>query len=378
MNKKQIFKQIASYLVIVLAFLASAFFLFAQTKDFDSLLIVNDNYIKITNERPEKNIEPDYVRGIYLTAYSAQREAWRGRLIEKMKAGRINSVIIDIKDYTGHILYDSQLDILHELDTINPIVKDIKGVIEDFHEGGIYVIARLTVFEDPALARAKPEWAMKTKNGNTWYNYNGLAWTDPGNQEVWDYNIAIAREAAKLGFDEINFDYIRYPSDGNLSSIDFGLEEGETKAQSMEKFFAYLSDKLTGKVKTSADMFGLVMDNAKAGYGLGIGQTLKSAIPYFDFICPMMYASHYGSGYMGFDNPADYPAELMTYGIGLAEETFADGRATLRPWLQAFSIGAVYGQEKINGQITATENATSTTGWLLWNARNYYEDFIFE
>lgn len=373
-NNVKTFKAIA-YLSIFLSSLFFIFLLFAQVKDFESSLIILSEVPKIENHK--KKIKPEYVRGIYLTAYSASRDDWRSRLIQRIKKGKINSVVIDIKDYTGYILYNSSLEDLQKLGTVKPIISDIKKVLDEFREAGIYTIARQTVFQDPVLAKARPDLAVKTTSGGTWYNYGGLAWMDPAKQEVWDYNIAIAKEAAHLGFDEINFDYIRYPSDGNLKSMELDLKEGETKAGKMEEFFSYLSAQMSGII-ISADMFGLVMDNVKTGYDLGIGQVLKIAIPHFDYICPMMYASHYNNGYMGFANPADHPGAVVANGIEIASPLFGSERATLRPWLQAFSMGAVYDEVKINEQTEAVESATSTTGWLLWNARNYYEDYLFE
>ena len=332
---------------------------------------------KTKQEIQQKTTPPKYVRGIYLSAYSAGQDKWRQQLIQKMKKGRINSVVIDIKDYTGYILYNSELETPKKLKTIKPIIKDLKKVLKEFKDAGIYTIARQTVFQDPVLAKIKPEWAMKKNNGGTWYNYSGLAWTNPQKKEVWDYNIAIAKEADKFGFDEINFDYIRYPSDGNLKSLNYNLPAKKTKADVLENFFQYLSKELSSSTNISVDMFGLVMDNTKTNYDLGIGQRLEKSLNYFDFTCPMMYASHYANGYLGFKNPALYPGKVVSYGIKISQEAFKNKRATLRPWLQAFSLGATYDKARINEQITATEKATSTSGWLLWNARNYYPDYIF-
>jgi len=332
----------------------------------------------IAELKKNKSLPPAFTRGIYLTAYSAARDEWRGRLIEKMKTGRVNSVVIDIKDYTGFILYPSALPVVTELKTANSLIKDAKKILDEFHAAGIYVIARQTVFQDPALARARPEYALKTYAGRVWYDSSGLAWVDPQNKEVWDYNAAIAREAATIGFDEINFDYMRFPSDGNLKSINFHLPENKTKAAVMEEFYAYLSNELSDTVNISIDMFGLVLDNAKRDYDLGIGQRLQGALDNFDFICPMAYPSHYPKSYLNLGNPAAYPAAVINYDIKTSAPYFENKRAGLRLWLQAFDMGAVYDETKVEAQITAVETATSTAGWLLWNARNYYPDYIFK
>lgn len=329
-------------------------------------------------EEPKKTIAPKYVKGIYLTAYSANRDDWIERLVEKMKDGPINSVVIDIKDYTGYILYDSELEQLKKLKTIRPVIKDIRNTLKTFHDAGIYVIARQTVFQDPVLAHASSSLALKKYNGYIWYDSSGLAWLDPQKREVWNYNLAIAREAAELGFDEINFDYMRYPSDGSIRSINYDLPSGKEKVDIMREFFAFLSDNLSDDVNISIDMFGLVLYNYITGYDLGIGQRLVDAVDYFDFICPMTYASHYPDGYIGLSNPAVYPEKVMTYDLEISSSSVKHKRASLRPWLQAFNIGAVYNKPRMDAQARATEKASSTSGWLLWNARNYYEDHIFK
>lgn len=333
---------------------------------------------KIVENVPRRTVAPETVRGIYLTAYSANRTDWIDRLITRMvDGGQINSVIIDIKDYTGYVLYDSKVKSVVEYDTFNPQIDDVEGVIKRFHDAGIYVIARLTAFQDPALARARPDLALKKHGGTTWYNWNGLAFTDPQEEEVWKYNVDIAKEAAALGFDEINFDYMRYPSDGNLSTIDYNIPEDRLRADIMEDFFSYISDELTPIVNTSVDLFGMVMDNVDNEYDLGIGQRLSRTLDHFDYVCPMMYPSHYPDNYLGLGNPAASPGPVVAYGIKKATPYFEGKRASLRPWLQAFSIGAVYNKTLIDAQTIVTETATSTSGWLLWNARNYYEDHIF-
>lgn len=324
----------------------------------------------------KKSFKPDYVRGIYLTASTAGQLDLRHKLIAKMQDSRINTVVIDIKDYSGYILYDSQVPSVREYKAFKKIM-DVGQVIADFHQANIYIIARQTVFQDPVLAPLRPDLALHTKTGSIWKDKNNLAWLDPKQKGVWEYNVAIAQEAINLGFDEINFDYMRYPSDGNIANINYGLESTEIKSQALEKFYQYLSQKLSDQSPISIDMFGLVMDNSSTQYDLGIGQRLVNALDNFDYICPMMYPSHYANNYLGYKNPAEYPGEVIRYGLATTTPIWNNKRASVRPWLQAFSIGAVYDKTKIEAQIKATENATSTTGWLLWNARNYYPDFIF-
>ena len=256
------------------------------------------------------------MRGIYLTASSAGNDNYRKKLLTNIKKGYINSVVIDIKDYSGYILYDSQVAEVNDIKS-KKIRMDANQVIDDFHQAGIYVIARQTIFQDPVLATARPELALHTTDGDIWYDNKKLAWLDPNNQAVWSYNLAIAKEATLLGFDEINFDYMRYPSDGPMSTLNYNLTSEQQKYDVMKKFFAYLSDNLSNTTNISTDMFGLVMDNADGRYDLNIGQRLIDALDYFDEISPMMYASHYPKTYLGYANSAEHPGEVVAYGLNM-------------------------------------------------------------
>lgn len=338
-----------------------------------------NNNTETTSSTPEKLLhlkKPKYVRGIYLTAASAGSDDYRQALITKLKKGYINSIVIDIKDYSGYILYDSQIAEVNDIKA-KKIKMDVRQVIDDFHAADIYIIARQTVFQDPILAEAQPELAFHNKNGGIWYDNKKLAWLDPAKEKVWEYNLNIAKEAVSLGFDEINFDYMRYPSDGPMASLAYNLAPEQQKYEVMKSFYQYLFRNLAGVTNISIDMFGLVMDNTKDNYDLNIGQRLIDALDYFDEISPMMYASHYPKTYLGYTNSAEYPGQVVAYGLDLASTTTENRRAKIRPWLQAFSIGAVYDKEKIKAQIKATENASSTSGWLFWNARNVYADYMF-
>jgi len=370
----------ALYFFVLWLVSATSFWLLNASPEF--LTIKKSFFVKETNKTEEeiivkKSYLPDFVQGIYLTAYSAGDDEFRAHILEKAKDSRINTVVVDIKDYSGYILYDSQIPAVQDIEAKNNRIPNVKDVIEEFHNHGIYVIARQTVFQDPALARMRPELAIQTHNGNTWYDNAGLAWVDPGHEEVWAYNLAIAKEAIELGFDEINFDYMRYPSDGSVGNIKYNIPEGETRVTMLDKFFAYLSDNLTGLAPISIDTFGLVMDHTDDDYDLGIGQRLDRVIKYFDYVCPMMYPSHYPLNYLGFANSAEHPGPVIAHGLDISSTTVSGQRATIRPWLQAFNIGAIYDGAKIDAQANATKNASTTSGWLLWNARNYYPDFIF-
>ncbi len=311
------------------------------------------------------------VKGIYLTAYSAGDKKKVDGIIKLLNATELNAVVIDIKDYSGKILYNSKLKLVNKLKTKDNRAGDLKKLIDRLHRQNIYVIARQTVFQDPILAEKKPEWAIKSKKGGVWLDYKGLAWVDPTRREIWDYNLAIAKEAIAFGFDEINFDYMRFPSDGKMSEVVY-TNGFKKRYEAMREFYEFLSEGLKDEpVWTSIDMFGLVMEG-HGEFDMNIGQRLADAVDNFDYICPMMYPSHYPAGHLKFKNPAEHPAEIIVNGMEKGLLQFFNKRAEVRPWLQAFNIGAVYDDgPKIRAQLDATESYTGA-GWLLWNAANRY------
>ncbi len=309
------------------------------------------------------------VKGLYLTAYSAGSAKKIDQIIDLMNQTELNAVVIDIKDYSGLVLYDSNLLWVNEFKTEDNRLGDVKALIKKLHENNIYVIARQTVFQDPVLAEKKPEWAIRSKTGGLWRDNKGLAWVDPTRKEIWNYNVAIAREAVRLGFDEINFDYVRFPSDGNMSNVVYTNGDKE-KYEVMHDFYNYLSIRLSKEpVWLSLDFFGFVMERHD---GMSIGQRLEDAVDETDYVCPMMYPSHYPSGHLGLENPAASPSLVIRNGMKKGLPYFIEKRAQVRPWIQAFDLGAVYSDGiRIREQIDEIEKV-SDGGWLLWNASNRY------
>lgn len=367
------------YLTIVVLFFVMAL-LFLHIRNQDNTTVYAPILVRpkvAVAPVPQHVPKPKIVKGLYLTASSAGHRQYRQNLLRRLKNSRLNTVVIDIKDYSGYILYQSKLNVLQKEKAIKNQLGDVQQVIDALHRQNIYLIARQTVFQDPVLAATHPELALHDKTGAVWLDRKGLAWLDPSQEDVWQYNLAIAQEASRLGFDEINFDYIRYPSDGDMASLDYNIPSGQKMTDVMKNFFAFLDKNLSDLATTSIDMFGLVMDNTASGYDLGIGQKLTDTADYFDYVCPMMYASHYAQNYLDFANAAEHPGEVVAHGLDISRDAMKNKRAQIRPWLQAFSLGAVYDQPMIDQQIQAVENVTSTDGWLLWNARNYYPDYIF-
>lgn len=326
-----------------------------------------ETYFANKEKQREKPAQRE-VKGIYLTAYSAQSQPTRDYLIDLIDRTELNAVVVDIKDYTGYVLYDSDVALVDELGVERHVMGDVTEVIDIFHEHDIYVIARQTVFQDPILAQKKPEWAIHSKAGGLWYDHKGLSWVDPTRQEIWDYNVAIAREAIELGFDEIQFDYVRFPSDGNMSLVVYTTGD-QPRHEVMREFYHYLSDQLSDEpAYISLDLFGFVMERHD---GMSIGQRLEDSVDAVDYISPMMYPSHYPAGHLGLENPAASPGIVIDNGMKKGMPYFENKRAQARPWLQAFNIGAYYGATNIRAQIDAVERYTDG-GWILWNAANRY------
>ncbi len=312
------------------------------------------------------------VKGIYLTAYSAGSVKKMDQIIELIKKTELNAVVIDIKDYSGLVLYDSQIPLVVSLKNKDNRLGDLKKLVEKLHKEKIYVIARQTVFQDPVLAEKKPQWAIKSQRGGLWRDHKGLAWVDPTKKEVWQYNLAIAKEAIKFGFDEINFDYVRFPSDGNMSDTLYD-EENKKKYEIMGEFYKFLNNNFKNEpVWISLDLFGFTME--KNGVDdMSIGQRIVDTVDNVDYVCPMMYPSHYPSGHLGLINPAANPRAVFENGMKLGAPKFEGKRAKVRPWIQSFDLGAVYDAEKIRAQIEVVEKYTDA-GWLMWNASNRYTE----
>lgn len=320
--------------------------------------------------------KPDEVRGIYITAYSAGTNRFH-ELLNFIKNNDLNTAVVDLKSPKGEPAFAIKDSALAKYNLTRPIY-NLENVVENLHQNNIYAIARVAVFQDPYLVGKQPQLALQWKTGGVWSDRKGVKWLDPTAFGVWQYNVTLAREAYERGFDEIQFDYIRFPSDGNLEAIKYAKWDGKTpKEVEMEKFFRYVGGIMRReKIPVSADMFGLVC--CMVNYDLGIGQVLERALPYFDFVSLMMYPSHYAPGTEGYKNPASYPYEIVKYSMDQANDKIARfvtsstvALAKLRPWIQDFNIGDNYDTAKVRAQISAVREGHAD-GFLIWNARNVY------
>ena len=323
---------------------------------------------------PVKHIEtPDAVRGIYVTSWVAGTKSWRDDLVRFIDRTELNAVVIDVKDYTGKISFETSDEKLNALGYSEKRIPDIKAFIETLHRKNIYVIGRISVFQDPHLVKKRPDLAVKTKSGSVWKDRKGISWIDPASQEAWDIYVRIGRESEKVGFDELNFDYIRFPSDGNMSDIAYTFwDETIKRSDVMNNFFAYLDKNLAdAKVPISADVFGLTSSSQN---DLNIGQVLENALANFDYVSPMVYPSHYPTTFLGYKNPAEHPYEVIKSEMDKAvarAEAMGQDKNKIRPWIQDFDLGATYDAAKIELQKKAIYDA-GLSGWLSWDPGNHY------
>ncbi len=315
---------------------------------------------------------PDPVKGIYMSACIAGIAKYRDQMIQLTKGTDVNSMIVDLKDYTGTLSYD--LPGVSAPKGKGCRVSDLPTFVGELHKNGLYAIARVTVFQDPLYSKNHPDLAVQSASnpGKPWTDRKGLAYIDPNSMGYWDHIVSIAKAAYSIGFDEINFDYIRFPSDGDMTDAVFATPPGLKKADVIANFFQHLHSELAPLgIKTSADLFGQTTVNKD---DLGIGQILENALPYFDYVMPMDYPSHFINGFLGYDNPATKPYEVIKMTMTSAvERTIAASSSIdkLRPWLQAFDLGADYTPEMVRAQIRGVEDS-GLKGWVLWDAANRY------
>ena len=317
---------------------------------------------------------PKEVKAVYISAWVAGAPKFRDSVVKMIDETELNAIVIDVKDSTGRVSFDLADPAIKKEGSIEKRIPNIRELTDMLHKKNIYIIGRVAVFQDPYMTKKHPEWSVtKKSDGTVWKDRKGLSFLDPAKKEVHDYIVSVAKDAYEEGFDEINFDYIRYPSDGNIKDINYHLATGETRADNIEKFFKYLSGEVKKEknIPISADLFGLTTE---ATDDMGIGQVWEKALPYFDFLCPMVYPSHYPPGQDGYKNPALYPYEIINKAlVGAVNKTNKAGgdKNKIRPWLQDFNMGAVYTKELIQKEMQAVYD-NGLTSWMLWDPANKY------
>ncbi len=309
------------------------------------------------------------VRGIHLTCWSAGSAKSRKELLNKISDSVINTVVIAVKETDGRV-YIPGVEKAHKFGSYQGAISDPGAMLKDFKGAGLYTVARIVVFKDTMLPGIRQDLAVKTPGGDLWRSRNGAVWLDPYNREVWDYTLDIAERAAKLGFEEIQFDYIRYPSEGNTSLCRYSKPHNRhTAVNNLRDFLDYAAKRLAPyKVKISADVFGLT---TSVKDDMGIGQDIKTLAAGADYVYPMMYPSHYAAGEYNIKNPNGSPFKVINRGLKDAMEKLGPDYAKLRPYLQDFSLGWKYGPSEVRAQLMAA-HLNLLESWVLWNPANKY------
>jgi hypothetical protein len=318
-------------------------------------------------------LTPFAPKALYLSFYGIGSRAIRQPALDLIATTELNALVIDVKGDRGMIPYKSSLPLATEVGAqAIRTYGDIKPLLASFREKGIYTIARIVVFKDNPLAQARPELAVKTAAGEIWRDREHLAWVDPFRHEVWDYNIDIAIEAAQLGFDEIQFDYLRFPDfSGRLGFSQPSYQENRLKA--IAGFLAEAHKRLVPyNVFLAADIFGYVCWNLD---DTGIGQRLEEIAPQVDYLSPMLYPSGFQFGIPGYRDPVAHVEEIVALSLKQAAHRSGLPPVRFRPWLQAFKDYAFdrryFTGPEIRAQIAAVEHFGGS-GWMLWNPRNFY------
>ena len=319
------------------------------------------------------------VKGIYVTGPMAGSSGMDS-LITLVDETELNAMVIDVKNDDGNITWKPESGSAAEIGACINYISDMQGLMVKLKEHHIYTIARIVCFKDPYLAAARPELALKKPDGTLVTDANGLAFVNPYREETWDYLVETALTASEMGFDEIQFDYVRFPIGADADAADYGVDlQTDTKEEAITGFLSYAAEKLGEKgIVFGADVFGTIIGSETDAER--VGQNYKAIGGIVDVLSPMVYPSHYANGVFGLEVPDAEPYETVLRALqGSDLELQAVGeekRAVVRPWLQSFTASWVPGHisyegEEIRQQIQAVYDA-GYEEWILWNASNRY------
>jgi hypothetical protein len=366
-----------------------------QVEEVKSLEVGFNDYLEVPIVNYELYEKTPKVKGIYVSAPTYTLKNKINSLIELANTTEINAFVIDVKNDSGRVTFDIDNEIVDEIKAEYKYIKDINGVLDTLYDNDIYPIARIVAFKDPWASKNVPEYAIKNKDGSLWV-HKGISWLNPYDKGAWEYIVNIAKEAAKVGFKEIQFDYIRFEATRKLQDADFGANtDSKNRMDIIVHFIEYAMKELEPyDVKVSADVFGTII-TSKVDARL-IGQDYLMMAEKLDVICPMVYPSHYGKGFFGIpkNKHSDlYPYETIYGSMSDSNERYQEleGKkaAIVRPWLQAFTARYLdkiygkgshinYGGKEIRAQIQATYDA-GLEEWILWNAgSNYSSDGLLQ
>ncbi len=309
------------------------------------------------------------VRGIHLSSWGAGSKRIRRELIARIRASVINTVVVAIKETDGKVFIPG-VEMAQKYGAYAPAISRPEEMLKDFKDIGLYTVARIVVFKDNILPLKRGDLAVREPGGGPWRARNGATWLDPYNKEAWAYTLDVAEQAAGLGFDEIQFDYIRYPTEGRTELCRYaGKHTRKSAIANLQEFLIYARGRLKPyKVKISADVFGLT---TSSNDDMGIGQDIKVIARHVDYVYPMMYPSHYNPGEYNIPDPNAHPYMVIDRGLKDALRRLGPNYVKLRPYLQDFSMGRHYGPHEVRAQIIAARR-NMLESWVLWNAANRY------
>lgn len=342
---------------------------------------IGGSEVRLENQTPRsKDIK---VKALYLTGWTVGSMTKVKHYVELANTTEINSYVIDIKDDDGLVGYESQIPAVREIGGWKKKY-DVDKVLKEFHDNNIHIIGRIVCFKDPVLSSKKPDLAVKNKDGEIWKDNQKISWLNPYNQDSWPYIIDIAKEAVNKGFDEIQFDYVRFPNDGK--GMDFGNSD-KSRSDAINEFLAYARKELPNVV-LSADVFGIICEGpGDTGDSKTLGQWLEKIGKDIDYVSPMAYPSHYALGQI-VNQVKFLKPDLDPYGVVYNTLLKAKNRianvegykAKLRPYLQDFTATWLgkgnyqqYGPEQMRQQIKAVTDA-GLDEWIFWDAGNTYSE----
>jgi hypothetical protein len=326
---------------------------------------------ELAKPNAEIALTPFKVKALYLTVYGSASKKIREAALEAVRLNNLNALVIDVKGDSGFIPFKVDIPLAEEVGAQKTIlIKDMPAFVANLKEQGLYLIARIVVFKDDPLAAARPQWAVK-RGGAVFRDRERLRWVDPFRREVWDYNIAIAKAAAALGFDEVQFDYVRCPDKKGVVFSQPSNQDSRTEA--ITGFLKAAHQALAPtNVMVSADIFGYVLWNLD---DTGIGQKIDAALDAVDIVSPMLYPSGFQFGIPNYRNPVQHPYEIVYLSLKRAQERTGASPLRFRPWIQAFRDYAFHGgdfaEARMQTQIKAADKF-GASGWMFWNPRNVY------
>lgn len=314
------------------------------------------------------------VRGIYVPAPPLADPNTLADYLSLLDRTELNALVVDVKDDFGRLTYQTANPTALAAGARYPVLGDLSAFAARLHEHGVYAIGRLVVFKDSRMAGYRPDWAIQKAGGGIWENEGGEAWLNPYNRAVWDHLVEVALEITAAGFDEVQFDYVRFPTDGDVDSAVYPGQDERTRRQVIAEFLSYVRQKLEPRgVRFSADVFGMVTSYRN---DFGIGQYLEELAPLVHVLSPMLYPSHWERGNLDLPNPDRDPYQTVLRSLGNGRERLAAAglaRTVVRPFLQDFDYKSRYGAEEVRAQIQATYDA-GYDEWLLWNAAGVYTE----